>query len=212
MVMDQATLQFYDGKAAELAAKYRDVDQVAWRKQFQEAFPAGARVVDVGAGSGRDVAALLEIGFDAYGIEPAEGMRREAQRNYPQLAGRLFSLGLPLPEDADTGGPFDGVVCSAMFMHVPEAERFDAAFSLKRLLREKGRLWISVPAERPGLDTEGRDESGRLFAPVHPEDLQLLFERLGFQLLRRWEEADRLGRPGFTWNTFLFALRAAVIK
>ena len=101
------------------------------------------------------------------------------------MQGRLFGFGLPLPEDADLGG------------------QFDAAFSLKRLLRERGRLWISVPGARPELDAESRDETGRLFKPLHPEYLVLLFERLGLQLLRRWEEPDRLGRSNIRWNSFL---------
>lgn len=207
--MDAATVNYYERHAAEVSAKYRGVDQSAWRRRFQEAFPVGGRVLDVGAGSGRDVALLLSLGFDAYGLEPAAGMRAEAVRAFPQIEGRIFPFGLPLPEDADVGGPFDGIVCSAVLMHVPEAELFNAAFSLKRVLREKGKLWISVPGQRPGLDTENRDETGRLFKPLHPEYLVLLFERLGFQLLRRWEEADRLGRPGIVWNSFLFDLDSA---
>ena len=204
--MDQQTVKYYDQQAVETATKYRAVDQSAWRRQFQDTFQAGGRVLDVGSGSGRDVALLLELGFDAYGTEPAEGMRLETVRAFPQLADRIFPFGLPLPEDADVGGPFDGVVCSAVLMHLPEADLFNAAFSLKRVLREKGKLWISVPGERPGLDADNRDETGRLFKPLHPEYLVLLFERLGFQLVRQWEEADRLGRPGIQWNSFLFEL------
>jgi SAM-dependent methyltransferase len=204
--MDRQTLEFYDRTAAETAAKYRAVDQSAWRRQFQDAFSPGGRVLYVGAGSGRDLALLLSLGFDAYGLEPAAGMRAEAVRAFPQVEGRIFPLGLPLPEDADVGAPFDAVVCSAVLMHVPEAEQFNAVFSLKRVLREKGKLWMSVPGARPGLDAANRDETGRLFKPLHPEYLVLLFERLGFQLLRRWEESDRLGRPGIRWNSFLFEL------
>ena len=33
-----------------------------------------------------------------------------------------------------------------------------------------------------------------------------MFERLGFQLLRRWEDTDGLGRAGVSWNSFLFEL------
>ena len=203
--MDSQTLNYYDRDAAEMAAKYRAVDLGHWRRRFQEVFMAGSRVLDVGSGSGRDLALLLDMGFAACGLEPAEGMRVEAVRAYPQLAGRIFPFGLPLPEDADLGGSFDGVVCSAVLMHVPEAELFDAAFSLKRVLNEKGRLLISVPQSRPELDSNGRDQTGRLFKPLHPEYLVLLFERLGFQLKRRWEEeADVLNRAGVCWNSFLF--------
>ena len=207
--MDRQTLDFYDRAAAETAAKHRAANQNAWRRQFQEAFQAGARVLDVGAGSGRDLALLLSMGFDAYGTEPTAGMRTEAIRAFPQLGGRIFSFGLPLPEDADIGGTYDGVVCSAVLMHVPEAELSDAAFSLKRVLREKGKLWISVPGHRPGLNAEHRDETGRLFRELHPEYLVLLFEQLGFQLRQRWEEADRLGRPDIRWDGFLFELDSA---
>ena len=52
--MDQQTLEYYDLSAAELAAKYRAIDQNACREQFQEMFPAGARVLDVGAEVGSD--------------------------------------------------------------------------------------------------------------------------------------------------------------
>ena len=68
---------------------------------------------------------------------------------------------------------------------VPEAELVDAAFSFKRILREKGKLWIAVPGHRPGLNAEHRDGTARLFRELHPEYLVLLFERLGFQLLTR---------------------------
>jgi hypothetical protein len=104
------------------------------------------------------------------------------------------------------GGPFDGLVCSAVLMHVPEEEWFEAAFSLKRLLRHRGRLWISVPLDRPGLNFECRDTTGRLFKPLHPEYLLLLFERLGFKLLQRQEEDDKLARSGIRWASFLFEL------
>lgn len=207
--MDSKTLDFYGRTAAETAEKYRAVEQSGLRQQFQQAFPAGGRVLDIGSGSGRDVALLFSLGFDAFGLEPVEGMRAEALRAFPELHERLFALGLPLPEGANLGGAFDGVVCSAVLMHVPEVELFDAAFSLKRVLREKGKLLLSVPEARPGLNPEHRDEGGRLFKPLHPEYLQLLFERLGFQMLHRWEDEDRLGRPGIRWSSFLFELDSA---
>jgi hypothetical protein len=40
-----------------------------------------------------------------------------------------------------------------------------------------------------------RDDNGRLIIERVPEEIQLLFERLGFQLLTRVENDDALGRP-----------------
>ena len=210
--MDSKTLQYYDGNAAEVAAKYDAIEQNEWRRLFQDSFKAGGRILDIGSGSGRDLALLLEMGFDAYGCEPSEGMRWHCCQNYPATTGRIYFHGLPLPENEDMGGPFDGMVCSAVFQHVPEAERADAAFSLKRHLCEGGRLWITVPDRRSGLNEEHRDDTGRLFHPVHPEYLVRLFAKQGFQLLNQWEEKDRLGRPGISWNSFLFERRDLTVK
>ena len=207
--MDQPTLDYYKRSAGDVAARYRAANTALWRQRFPEAFPAGARIADVGSASGRDLALMQELGFDVHGFEPSEAMRQEALHAFPNLAGKLDGQALPFPEEMAFNGTFDGVVCSAVLMHVPEAELFDAAFSLKRLLKEKGRLLISVPVERSGLDPHGRDEHGRLFHTLYPEYLTLLFERLGLQLVRKWEDADRLGRADVRWNTFLFELDSA---
>jgi len=92
--MDRQTIEHYDRHAAELGARYRSMQDAHRQKHFGEAFPnKGARILDVGSGSGRDVSLLHGLPF-----------------------------GLPLAEDADAGGPFDGILCSAVLMHVPEGD------------------------------------------------------------------------------------------
>lgn len=204
--MDQQSLDYYNRSAAAVSERYRSVASGNWAQLLKDVFPAGGRLLDVGCGSGRDLALLLSMGYEAHGTEPSDGLRAEALRAFPQIADRLFSFGLPLPENGDLGAPYDGIICSAVLMHVPEAELFDAAFSLKRALREKGKLWISISGHRPDLDATGRDETGRLFGQLHPDYVVMLFERLGFQLLQRGDEPDRLGRPEIQWHTFLFEL------
>ncbi len=169
--MDQPTLDYYNQNAGDVAAGYRAANTALWRQRFPEAFPAGARIAGVGAASGRALARMQDLGFDVHGFEPSEAMRQEAVRASPTLAGRLGGQALPFPEEMAFHGRFDGVVCSAVRRHVPEAELFDAAFSLKRLLKEQGRLLVSVPVERTGLDAHGRDEQGRLFRPPYGRTL-----------------------------------------
>ena len=135
-------------------------------------------------------------------------MRAEAVRAHPELSGLLFEGSLPdgLPDLTELGGPFDGVLCSAVLQHLPRAALFDAVFSLRRLLRSRGRVLVSIPTRRDDIDEEGRDAFGRYFSGVQVGELELLFQRAGFRTLGRWEDEDSLGRRGVQWATLLFEL------
>jgi hypothetical protein len=91
-------------------------------------------------------------------------------------------------------------------MSPPREKVLDAALALRSVLKEHGRLLLSIPLARPGLDTQNRDPHGRLFTPLDPDYLQLLFERLGLQMVDRWESEDALNRKGHDWCTLLFHL------
>ena len=203
--VDPKTAEFYDRHATDLAARYESARSPVER-YYPLAFPAGSRVLDVGAGSGRDLAALIKTGYDGHGVEPSEGLRQAAVVAHPELNGRLVGGALP-----DIGlpfaGGFDGIVCCAVLMHVPETELFDSALALRSLLKPHGRLLVSIPSARTDVCEDSRDEGGRLFQPYVPEELQLLFERLGFQLIGRWNTEDALQRPGTHWVTMLLELR-----
>lgn len=203
--MDAATADFYSKNAPAMAARYESAAS-SISNYFAVAFPSGSRVLDIGAGSGRDLAALIRSGFDAYGVEPIAQLRAQACQHHPELADRLAAGQLPTLE-APFGGGFDGILCSAVLMHVPESELFDTALALRQLLRPHGRLLISLPLARTDVSDQDRDPGGRLFQVYLPDYLQLLFERLGLQKIGRWDSDDALGRPETRWYTMLFELR-----
>lgn len=204
--MDLRTSTHYNENAVEIAARYEYVPSPV-AGYFALAFAPGARVLDVGAGSGRDMAALLHHGFEPFGVEPCAGFREAALAAHPELSSRLADGALPSLGEP-FGGGFDGVLCSAVLMHVPEADLFDAVFALRRVLKPHGRLLMSLPAARADLGPDDRDVHGRLFKPYTAGYIQLLFERLGFQLIGSWETDDALQRAGTRWTTLLFELRA----
>ncbi len=210
--MDHQTLRHYEDRAEEICARYQKVGGGVDR-YFDLAFPPGGRILDVGCGMGRDLAVLQERGHDVWGVEPSGGLRQCCGRVSPELSGRVIGgclPGLPLQ------GGFDGILCSAVLMHLPESQLFDAAFDLKRALKPEGRLLISIPATRDGVrpdptrlgTAEHRDRHGRLFVPLLAEEVCLLFERIGFVKLGSWENPDALGREGSSWTTLLFRLES----
>jgi hypothetical protein len=134
-------------------------------------------------------------------------LRDLATANLPRLAGRIYAGGLP-GLAAQINHKFDGILCAAVFQHIPQEQQFDAAFDIRNLLKPNGRFLLSFPKDRPGIDASGRDDRGRLFTTLIPDAVELLFERLGFQRIGKWEDPDSLGRPGVTWTTMLFDLRS----
>jgi len=206
--VDASTAAYYSLHAAELSRRYESV-QGGVATLFPWVFQRGTQVLDVGAGSGRDMVRLAEAGMEPWGLEPVDALREEALRLHPQLKGRLAAGGIPGELPATLPRSFDGIVLSAVLMHVPDAELFEAAFCLRGWLRDGGRLLISVPTERPDLDPadEERDLQGRLMVLRPVERLRLLFERLGFSQEGEWHSADGLERPGVRWVSLVFRLR-----
>lgn len=200
--MDEPTKKYYATRAAEISRLYNQ-GEGGVSAHFAEAFPEGSRVLEIGAGSGRDLCRLLEAGYDACGIDASEEMTAHAIREYPELEGRYITGEVP----SDTlffGGEFDGILCSAVLMHLPDDQVQRAAESMGNNLKQGGTLLLSVPLERPDIDGAHRSRDGRLFVLRPSEYYEELFEKIGFTCMRTIREVDGLGRAGYRWLTMIF--------
>jgi SAM-dependent methyltransferase len=205
--MDRQTIEFYNNHAPESVALYAG-GRSSVTELFSVAFARGSRVLDLGCGSGRDLNVLCEAGYDAFGVDASNEMVTESRGLFPALAGKIRQDELPqlttIP-DQDC----EGVLCSAVLMHLPEEWLFDTVFNIRRILKPGGRLLISTPLEGPVVDAEtSRDHRGLLFNGVTPENFQFLFEKVGFRQVNRWDSDDSLGRVNRRWATQLFVLES----
>ena len=196
MTVASGTTAFYDrwavsGEEAELSAMSR---------HFEASFAPGARVLDVGCGKGRDVVALLDMGYDAFGVEPNDAMRARALARDARLPGRIESAALPALGQP-FGGGFDGVVCSAVLMHLADEALPASLVALSSVLRPQARLLMAVPEMRPDLLVDGRDPDGRAFANHAPVRVQQLLADPGFTL-RRFD--DLVTTADTRWRVMLF--------
>lgn len=204
--MDATTLAYYSSHAKDVAQRYETAPS-AFADRFAGAFTPGGRVLDIGCGSGRDLAELVRQGFQPYGIDGTAEFVQLAQQYHPELRGRIEQALLP-DFAVPFGGEFDGVVCCAVLMHIDSTELFNAALTIKRCLKVNGRLLISVPSQRTDIGEGDRDANGRLFKTYHSGYLRLIFERLGFSLIDQWANSDAINRQGIEWVSLLFQLKS----
>ena len=200
--MDSATLLYYSRHAHEVAQRYEAI-QSPLASSFARIFPPGGRILDIGCGSGRDLAELRRQGYEPFGVDATPELVELAQQAHPELAGKVQHGALPdlgMPFD----GEFDGVLCSAVLMHIDTADLLNAALAIKACLKVNGRLLISIPRHRADADDQERDAHGRLFKTYPPGYLRLIFERLGFSLIDQWENEDAMNRQGLEWVTIDF--------
>jgi SAM-dependent methyltransferase len=132
--------EFYEGVWAGLP---EDPEPWAWRRRrallLREVRPE-ERVLDLGCGAGRFVAALRDAGADAVGVELAEAALERAKRNVPGADLRLVAPDGSLPLGH---GTVDVVWCSEVLEHVPDTIAF--LTEVRRVLRPGGRLLVTVP-------------------------------------------------------------------
>jgi SAM-dependent methyltransferase len=205
--MDSATVNYYSQNAQTVAERYESVVS-SLSKSFEEAFKPRSRLLDIGCGSGRDLALLASLGHEGFGVDATPEFVTLSQSLHQELKGKVLHAALPNFEPP-FGGGFDGILCSAVLMHIAESELVPAALTIKRCLNDYGRLLYSVPSKRLDVVTENRDANGRLFLPDQSDRLQKIFEQLGFSLISKWDNADSLGRDSVEWISVLMELRSA---
>ncbi|WP_151671690.1 methyltransferase domain-containing protein [Nitrincola schmidtii] len=206
--MDNSTGKYYSTHAKEIIDRYDSVKSPV-ATYLPLSFKSGSKLLDVGCGSGRDVIAALELGYDAYGVEPSDALREISVEKHPELSNRILEGSLPKLALSEM---YDGILCSAVFMHIPIVDQVDALISMRNLLQDQGRLLISIPAPRTGLNNDHRDSNGRLFTPINSEQLKLLCIRLGFRFISQFDNEDALNRSDVRWYTLLFEKGASKLR
>lgn len=100
----------------------------------------GARVLEIGCGTGSLAALMIQRGADVTGIDISEPMLAQARHNAPEAKFvHLTAMELGRFEEC----AFDTVVSTLTFSELTEAERSYALEGIRRVLKPDGRLVIA---------------------------------------------------------------------
>jgi SAM-dependent methyltransferase len=184
----------YGTRAADLAAQYESITFEDVHRDVLHLFPTEhGHVLDIGAGSGRDAAALALLGHRVVAVEPTQELRAEGQRLHPLPTLRWLDDQLPeLLVVRNLGQRFDVILLTAVWMHLDAAERETAMYAIASLLREGG---IVVMSLRHGPVPDGR----RMF-DVSADETVTLGEQVGLSKHHCSEREDMLGRADVSWS------------
>ncbi|HEX7903581.1 MAG TPA: class I SAM-dependent methyltransferase [Chitinophagaceae bacterium] len=137
------------------------------------------KLLDVGSGIGTFAHEMKQSGWDVTGLEPDEDARNIAARLYPiELTDITQFYKLP-------AGSFDVITLWHVLEHVHDLQ--DYIQQLKRLLSEKGKLFIAVPNYTSKDATAYKECWAAYDVPRHlyhfsPRAMQVLMERNGLKV------------------------------
>lgn len=144
--------QQYNDKAFSFFESYIGMSFDEIFSDVAEFIPSsGESCLDIGAGSGRDSAALAKRGLKVTAVEPSAGFRALAKNYHKDLDITWIDDSLPYLKKVSTSNKkFDFILMSAVWMHLPPEDRTQALHTAYNLLNAHGKMIITLrlgPAE-----------------------------------------------------------------
>jgi SAM-dependent methyltransferase len=144
--MNQTVIQGYADDAEEFVRRYEAISCAEMYSVVAHLFPKKAgRLIDIGAGTGRDAAWFAARGFEVVAVEPVAefrtaGVSLHRSRRIAWLNDTLPELDLAL----QNGDTFDVVLVSGVWQHLDTQQRRVAMPNLAALVAPGGLVIMSL--------------------------------------------------------------------
>lgn len=202
--MTTATLDGTQGYDYDVESFFARADAIPFAEKFAgllHLLPAApARILDIGAGSGKDAFDFAALGHRVLAVEPTPVLLAGAMARHAHPAIAWLDDGLPdLTVTRARGETFDLVLLSAVWMHLDEGQRRRAMPHVAGVLAEGGVLILSL--------RHGPAPPGRRMFEVSADETVALAKAEGLSPRLQEERgsiqaANRLA--GVTWTILAF--------
>ena len=137
---------------------------------FLDSLAAGAHILELGCGTGRDAARMIERGFTVDATDGTQAMVLKANERHG-VGARLMRF-----DELAAANAYDAVWAHACLFHVPRTQLSEVLAAVHRALRPGGLHYASF---KQGED-EFRDDRGRLNSRNSSDELAGLYATAGF--------------------------------
>ena len=184
------TIEYYDSHADIYFSSTVEVDMSECCERFIKYLCADALIIDIGAGSGRDIKYFLDRGYKVEGLDASLEMCK--------LASKFTGVDVKCQkiQEWNPNCCYHGIWANASLLHLTIEEVCDFVKRLPQYLNDGGVVYMSF---KSGINT-GIDVEGRYFTNVTRNEIcKMVNEDKQLSILDMWETYDNLRRQGFVW-------------
>lgn len=195
--------EYYEINAKQYAAATFSADMSEQYRRFLPLLKEGARILDVGSGSGRDACCFQKLGYQVTALEPSKNLCREIRKVF---SGEIVCSDIQSYQPRER---YDGIWACASFLHLQEEEVLRFFEKLDLYLKDNGIVYLSG---KNGIST-GKAGDGRYFLEFTEELMGKILavnERVKIEEL--WYTEDVSGRGGFRWMNVMFRMGVETIR
>jgi len=157
--------------------------------KFISLLPKSAKVLDIGSGSGRDMAYLQEEGINVIGIDISDGLIKEAKSRFNNLNIQKIDF----RKTSFKASEFNGLWCMASLSDIQKAEAPKTLKEFHRILKKEGILYIAVKeGTEEKIIKKTRYNTERFYSFYTLPELELLLKNANFEILSAIVSQDRL--------------------
>ncbi|MCJ0928909.1 MULTISPECIES: class I SAM-dependent methyltransferase [Acinetobacter] len=180
------TIDYYNKHAEEFIASTFEVDMESLYQPFLAELPEGARILDVGCGSGRDTLAFKDKGYQIEAIDySAELVKKAKELTGIEVRQQSFY-------ELNESEKYDGIWACASLLHCDRDFLPEVMGHIFKALKPNGMCYMSFK-----YGNTDREKGGRSFTDLNEQQAHELIKQIDQALLlQQWITIDK--RPDRT--------------